>query len=87
MGTPGDPYKLIQDLADALFPIPLTQSQKDYLMYNATGLKLMDEYEWTTVWNAYWAPGGQTTANKNNVLKSLDPLLKFMFRIAEFQLS
>ncbi len=87
MGTPGDPFKLIADLADALFPIPLTQSQKDYLMYNAMGLKLMDEYEWTTVWNAYWAPGGQTTANKSNALKSLDPLLKFMFRMAEFQLS
>jgi hypothetical protein len=87
MGTPGDPFKLIADLADALFPIPLTQSQKDYLMYNAMGLKSMDEYEWTAVWNAYWAPGGQTTANKNNALKSLDPLLKFMFRMAEFQLS
>ncbi|MCX6133399.1 MAG: DUF1800 domain-containing protein [Ignavibacteriales bacterium] len=87
MGTPGDPYKLIAELADALFPIPLTQSQKDYLMYNAMGLKLMDEYEWTAVWNAYWAPGGQTTVNKTNVLKSLDPLLKFMFRMAEFQLS
>jgi uncharacterized protein (DUF1800 family) len=87
MGTPGDPFKLIADLADALCPIPLTQSQKDYLMYNAMGLKLMDEYEWTSVWNAYWAPGGQTTANKNNALKSLDPLLKFMFRMAEFQLS
>ena len=87
MGTPGDPFKLIADLADALFPISLTQSQKDYLMYNAMGLKLMDEYEWTAVWNAYWAPGGQTTANKNNALKSLDPLLKFLFRMAEFQLS
>jgi uncharacterized protein (DUF1800 family) len=87
MGTPGDPFRLIADLADALFPIPLTQSQNDYLMYNAMGLKLMDEYEWTTVWNAYWVPGGQTTVNKTNVLKSLDPLLKFMFRMAEFQLS
>jgi uncharacterized protein (DUF1800 family) len=87
MSSPGDPFKLIADLADALFPIPLTQSQKDYLMYNVMGLKLNDEYEWTTVWNTYWAPGGQTTVNKNNVLKSLDPLLKFMFRMAEFQLS
>jgi uncharacterized protein (DUF1800 family) len=87
MGAPGDPYALIADLADALFPIPLTQSQKDYLMYNAMGLKQMDEYEWTAVWNAYWAQGGQTTANKNNALKLLDPLLKFMFRMAEFQLS
>jgi uncharacterized protein (DUF1800 family) len=87
MGTPWDPYKLIADLADALFPIPLTQSQKDYLMYNAMGLKQMDEYGWTTVWNPYWAPGGQTTVNKTNALKSLDPLLKFMFRMAELQLS
>ncbi|HTY37779.1 MAG TPA: DUF1800 domain-containing protein [Bacteroidota bacterium] len=87
MSTPGDPFALIADLANVLFPIPITQAQKDYLMYNAMGLKQMDEYEWTAVWNAYWASGGQTTANKNNVLKSLDPLLKFMFRMAEFQLS
>lgn len=87
MGMPSDPKALIDDLADALFPIPLTQAQKDYLMYNAMGLKLNDEYEWTTVWNTYWAPNGQTTTNRNNVLKMLDPLLKFMFRMAEFQLS
>jgi hypothetical protein len=87
MGTPADPFKLISDLADALFPFPITQTQKDYLMYNAMGLKQNDEYEWTTVWNTYWAPGGQTTTNKNNILKMLDPLLKFMLRMAEFQLS
>jgi uncharacterized protein (DUF1800 family) len=87
MGTPADPFKLIDDLAEALFPFLITQSQKDYLMYNAMSLKQNDEYEWTTVWNTYWAPGGQTTTNKTNVLKMLDPLLKFMFRMAEFQLS
>jgi uncharacterized protein (DUF1800 family) len=87
MGTPSDPFKLIDDLASALFPISITQNQKDYLLYNAMGLKQSDEYEWTTLWNVYWAPGGQTTTNKNNILKLLDPLLKFMFRMAEFQLS
>ncbi len=87
MGTPADPFKLINDLAEALLPFPITQTQKDYLMYNAMGLKQSDEYEWTTVWNTYWAPGGQTTTNKSNVLKMLDPLLKFMLRMAEFQLS
>ena len=56
-------------------------------MYNAMGLKQMDEYEWTTVWNTYLAPGGQTAINKSNVLKMLDPLLKFMFRMAEYQLA
>ena len=87
MSTPADPFKLISDLAEALFPFPITQTQKDYLMYNAMGLKQNDEYEWTTVWNTYWAPGGQTATNKSNVLKMLDPLLKFMVRMAEFQLS
>ena len=86
MGTPADPFQLVNDLASQLFPIPLTQVQKDYLMYNAMGLVVNGEGSWTTAWNTYWAAGGQTTTNKNNVLKMLTPLLKFMFRLAEFQL-
>jgi hypothetical protein len=77
----------VNDLADVLFPIPLTQTQKEYLLYNAMGLVVNGEYVWTLAWNAYWAAGGQTTTNKNNVLKMLTPLVKFMFRMAEFQLS
>jgi uncharacterized protein (DUF1800 family) len=86
MGTPADPFQLINDLATQLFPIPLTKTQSDYLMYNVMGLVVNGEGAWTTAWNAYWAAGGQTTANKNIVLKMLTPLLKFMFRMAEFQL-
>jgi uncharacterized protein (DUF1800 family) len=86
MGTPADPFQLVNDLATQLFPFPLTQTQKDYLMYNAMGLVANGEGSWTTAWNTYWAAGGQTTTNKNNVLKMLTPLLKFMFRMAEFQL-
>jgi len=86
MGTPADPFQLVNDLASQLFAIPITQTQRDYLMYNAMGLVLNGEGVWTTAWNAYWAAGGQTTTNKNNVLKMLTPLLKFMFRMAEFQL-
>ena len=87
MSDPSDPFKLVDDLAAVLFPLPITKTQKDYLLYNAMGLKLNDEYEWTNLWNTYWASGGQTTTNKNNVLKLLDPLLKFMFRMAEYHLS
>jgi uncharacterized protein (DUF1800 family) len=87
MSSPADPFQLINDLSTQLFPIPLTQTQKDYLMYNAMGLVVNGEGSWTTAWNAYWAAGGQTTANKNLVLKMLTPLLKFMFRMAEYQLS
>ena len=86
MGTPADPVQLVNDLAAQLFPFPLTQVQKDYLMYSAMGLVVNGEGSWTTAWNTYWAVGGQTTTNKNNVLKMLTPLLKFMFRMAEFQL-
>jgi hypothetical protein len=86
MSSPADPFQLVNDLSTQLFPIPLTQTQKDYLMYNAMGLVVNGEGSWTTAWNAYWAPGGQTTTNKNLVLKMLTPLLKFMFRMAEYQL-
>jgi hypothetical protein len=87
MSDPADPYLLIDDLAAALYPIPLTKTQKDYLLYNVMGLKIGAEYEWTMLWSTYWASGGQTTTNKNNVLKLLDPLLKFMLRMPEYQLS
>ena len=86
MSTPADPRQLVNDLATQLFPIPLTQTQIDYLMYSAMGLTVNGEGSWTTAWNTYWAPGGQTPTNKNLVLKMLTPLLKFMFRMAEFQL-
>ncbi len=85
MGDPSDPFMLVDDLAAALFPVAITKTQKDYLMYNAMGLKVSDEYEWTLLWNAYAA--SQTTTNRNNLLKLLDPLLKFMFRMAEYHLS
>ena len=87
MSDPADPYLLIDDLAAALYPIPLTKTQKDYLFYSVMGLKIGAEYEWTMLWSTYWAPNGQTTTNKNNVLKLLDPLLKFMLRMPEYQLS
>ncbi len=87
MSNPSDPWKLIDDLAEDLFPIAITKNQIDYVMYNAMGLRQNGEYDWTLAWNAYNAPGGNTTANRNLVLKMLDPMLKFMFRMAEFQLS
>ncbi|MBI3788460.1 MAG: DUF1800 family protein, partial [Ignavibacteriales bacterium] len=87
MSAPSDPFKLIDDFAADLFPIPLTQNQKDYLIYNAMGLRHGGEYDWTNAWDAYNAPGGNTSTNLSNLLKMLDPLLKFMLRMAEYQLT
>ena len=87
MAIPSDPRELIEELAVDLFPIPLTQNQKDYLIYNVMGLARGGEYNWTDTWNAYHAPGGNTATNRNLVLKMLDPLLKFMLRLAEYQLA
>ncbi len=87
MSTPSDPFKLIEGLAEDLFPIDVTKIQKDYLIYNAMGLRQGGEYDWTDAWNAYNAPGGNTETNRTLLLRMLDPLLKFMFRMAEFQLS
>ncbi|MBI3579876.1 MAG: DUF1800 domain-containing protein [Ignavibacteriales bacterium] len=87
MSAPSAPFKLIDDFAADLFPIPLTQNQKDYLIYNAMGLRHGGEYDWTNAWDAYNAPGGNTSTNLSNLLKMLDPLLKFMLRMAEYQLT
>jgi uncharacterized protein (DUF1800 family) len=85
MSDPSDPFKLVDDLAAALYPLALTKTQKEYLLYSAMGLKVSDEYEWTLLWNAYST--NPTTTNRNNLLKLLDPLLKFMFRMPEYHLS
>ncbi len=83
--NPADPFKLLDDLTAEVSPIILTTNQKDYLMYNVLGLTHTAEYEWTARWNDYLQ--NPTTQNTNNVLSPLNTLIKFMLRMAEFQLA
>lgn len=83
--SPADPFRMVDDLASEISPIPLTENQKEYLLYNVLGLTHTAEYEWTQRWNTYLQD--PTPQNTNNVLSPLTTLMKFIFRIAEFQLS
>jgi uncharacterized protein (DUF1800 family) len=83
--NPGDPYGLVGELAGSLFSIDLTASQRQYLVLNVLMPDLPD-YEWTSIWITYAAD--PNNAQKRNAAASrLNTLLKFMMRMAEFELS
>jgi uncharacterized protein (DUF1800 family) len=86
MSSPDDPVKLVDDLAHELSPIPLTQKQKEYLLYNVMNLPQTALYNWTEQWNAYLQNPNNTTA-RTYVTNTLTNLLKFMLRLAEAQLA
>lgn len=86
MSDPANPFKLIDDLGEDLFALTLTPKQKDYLLYNVLGLVHNDEYEWSARWNEYIAD--PNNAQKREFIQTrLNTLLKFMMRMAEFQLA
>lgn len=83
--SPSDPAALVSDLADDLIPAyPLTQAQREYLA--AEVLMVGGQvYEWTTIWNDYKANPTNVT-KKNAAQNRLQSLLRFVFRMAEYQL-
>lgn len=91
LSDPGDAFKLVDDIANDLLPpikngASITAEQKEYLMYSVMGLVKNDEYEWTDNWIAAHQNPPVTTA-VNLVTSKLKTLLKFMMRMAEFQLT
>ncbi|MFN8360987.1 MAG: DUF1800 domain-containing protein [Candidatus Kapaibacterium sp.] len=82
--NPADPYQLIRDIAADLFVFPLTEKQVSSLVTD-TLLPGVPDYEWGVIWNEYVK--NPTSTQKVNAVKSkLSALLKFMFRMAEFQM-
>lgn len=82
--NPADPYQLIRDIAADLFVFPLTEKQVTSLVTD-TLLPGVPDYEWGVIWNDYVK--NPTTTQKVNAAKSkLSALMKFMFRMAEFQM-
>jgi hypothetical protein len=68
-----------------LFPIDLSANQTEYLIRSVL-IPGLPDYEWTSYWNAYIADPGNAQ-KRNAVLTRLNTMLKFMMRMAEFQLS
>jgi len=83
--NPADPRQLVGELADAMFAIELTADQKDYLAASVLIPGLPDSV-WTQNWNQHIADPNNTQ-KRNAVVTRLNALMRFMMRMAEFQLS
>jgi uncharacterized protein (DUF1800 family) len=82
--NPGDAVSLIDDAAQRLYAIPLTQNQKAFL--KDTLVPGLPDYEWTAEWNSYVAD--PTNVQKSAPVKTkLEALLSTMLRMPEYQLS
>jgi uncharacterized protein (DUF1800 family) len=82
---PGDPQVLVSELAALLFSLEPTANQKEYLIQNVL-IPGLPDYEWMNYWAAYAADPNNTT-KRNLVSTKITALLKFMFRMAEYQLA
>jgi hypothetical protein len=82
---PGNPVSVVGELAGRLFPIDLTAGQVEYLIRNVL-IPGLPDYEWTTYWSLYTADP-TISKNRDAVVARLNALLKFMLRMAEFQLA
>jgi uncharacterized protein (DUF1800 family) len=81
---PGDPYALVDQLVEWLFPMPVPASQRGFLI--ATLLAGIPDYEWTSTWFA-WEQDPANATLRDGLNAKLQGLLQTMMRLAEFQLS
>lgn len=82
---PSDPGKLISESLEHFHAMEVSQGQKDYMKTILLQGQLQDSY-WTDAWNDY---KGDPTNNtlKNVVENRLKLLYKYIFNLAEYQLS
>jgi Protein of unknown function (DUF1800) len=83
--APEDPYKLIEDLAAELFGIRISSSQRDSLVFSVL-LPGLPDYEWSVEWANYLRDPTNTKV-RDPIIQKLNSLLKYMMRMAEFQLT
>ncbi len=84
VSDPSDPNVIINEFAQLLFPIVITDNQKAFL--KGVLIPGLPDYEWTVEWNDYLAdPTNQTKLN--SVKSKLQALLAFMMDMAEYQLT
>ena len=83
--NPADPYVLAGELAANLFAIETTATQKEYLVRRVMMADLPD-YEWTAIWVAY-TQDPNNSQKRSAALTKLSTLLRFMLRMAEYELA
>jgi uncharacterized protein (DUF1800 family) len=83
--NPEDPIKVIDNLTQNFFAIDLSDVQKEQLLSTVL-LPGLPEYEWTKEWNDFMQTPND--AQKKAQIKSkLDNLVRYMMRLAEYQIT
>ena len=82
--APADLVKLMDGLTATLFAVDLTRKQKDFLIDQVL-IPGLPRYEWATEWNAFTSDAGNTSKRMAVKLK-LDALMRYLLRMAEYQM-
>ncbi|MCU0426642.1 MAG: DUF1800 domain-containing protein [Candidatus Kapabacteria bacterium] len=83
--NPEDPIRVIDNLTENFYAIDLTSEQKKDLLEKVF-LPNLPEYEWTMEWNEFMRTPNDT--QKRNVIKTrLDKLIRYMMKVAEYQIT
>lgn len=84
VSDPSDPTILVDEVTQLLYPIPITQAQKDFLKNIL--IPGLPDFEWTIEWQAY-ASDPTNVAKKDAVLIKLRSFMKYACATAEYHLS
>ncbi|MDZ7900434.1 MAG: DUF1800 domain-containing protein [Arcicella sp.] len=84
VSDPTDPYKMVKEMTDPLFEMPLTDDQIKYMVEQPL-MAGAPYYEWVTIWNAYVKAPTSAMA-KSDVKTRLDRLFTYILRMAEYQM-
>ena len=85
-GTPAITCEqVLAELSKNLFAIDLSQTQKDFLIDSIMMMKSSPRTTWIREWDAYRSTPGDVN-KQNTILWRCRALLKYMFRMAEYQL-
>lgn len=85
VSDPSDPEKLVKEVAATLLTVDLSTEQLDFLI-DKVFLPGLPRYEWYPDWQDYLKNPNNATF-RTPVKMKLDNLLKFMLRMAEYQLA
>ncbi len=80
VSNPGDPMVLVRELWGLLIAVEPSQAQLDNLVDDAL-LDGIPRYEWNEIWNKY------KKGTANDARNRISPLISYMLRLAEYQLS
>lgn len=85
-GTPAITCEqVLAEFSKNLFAIELSQQQKDFLIDSIMMMKSSPRTTWIREWDAYRAAPSDTS-KQNNILWRCRALLKYMLRMAEYQI-